>query len=67
MRRIHKGAEPRSLREHRRSGGTYESYKERHDVRAALLREQGASASQTSSSGPSAIRRAATSLRANVF
>ena len=41
MRRIHKGAEPRSLREHRRSGGDYDGYAGKDELREALLKEQG--------------------------
>ncbi len=41
MRRIHKRSEPRSLADHRRDGGTYETYAKRDDVRATLLKEQG--------------------------
>ena len=42
MRRIHKGNEPKSLAAHRKADGTYATYAQRDDVRAALLREQGA-------------------------
>ncbi len=41
MRRIHKGAEPRSLGEHRRSGGDYDGYAGKDELRDALLKEQG--------------------------
>ncbi|MEO5726577.1 MAG: retron system putative HNH endonuclease [Byssovorax sp.] len=41
MRRIYKGDEPKSLAEHRRSGGNYKTYKEREELGGALLKEQG--------------------------
>lgn len=41
MRTIEKGSEPASLRKHRKSGGTYETFTQTDDVRKALLRDQG--------------------------
>ena len=46
MRTIHKGQEPRSLTEHRRSSrddftADYENYREKDDLRASLAAEQG--------------------------
>ena len=41
MRTITKGHEPSSLREHRKAGGTYETYQQTDDARRALLEEQG--------------------------
>ena len=41
MRTIEKGKEPPSLRKHRKSGGTYETYTQTDDLRGALLAEQG--------------------------
>jgi len=41
VRTIKKGREPPSLREHRNSGGRYETYTRTDDVRDALLRDQG--------------------------
>lgn len=41
MRTIEKGKEPPSLRLHRKSGGTYETYAQTDELRASLLAEQG--------------------------
>lgn len=41
MRSIEKGPEPASLRQHRKDGGSYDTYRETDDLRRALLRDQG--------------------------
>lgn len=41
MRTIEKDHEPQSLRQHRRSGGTYRDFTQTDDLRQALLKEQG--------------------------
>lgn len=41
MRTIEKGSEPPSLRRHRKSGGTYGSFKDTDEVRDRLLADQG--------------------------
>lgn len=41
MRTIEKGDEPKSLRLHRKRGGTYADYKDTDELRRALLRDQG--------------------------
>ena len=41
MRTIEKSREPLSLKRHRKSGGTYENYRETEDLRSALLKDQG--------------------------